>query len=371
LPTESTGVADLDGLLNGGVIAGDNVVWIGNDDGLLREVARAFAAVAPERTRYVVLSDGQPPPTERPEMEVLDARPRGPFADPLVLERALVDSPSAPGSRVVIDGFEALVRRWGEERATGYFVRVCPRLFDVGATAYWTVTRNALGTTFVDAARKVTQCLFELRGDQLRIIKAEGHRSRLQGTLVSFRRDEGGVHLGREQSLGRLGEGLRRLREERHLTQTDLAHLADVSPSAISQTESGRRGLSLDTLVLLADRLGVSLDELLAREPSAEYVLARRDRLASSPRTAPLLDDPTQGLRAYLVRLGPAEDGAPAILHKGAELVLVAHGLVMIDLGDTTPVLRAGDAIFTTRVPIRGWRNLHAHPASLFWILRD
>ena len=56
---------------------------------------------------------------------------------------------------------------------------------------------------------------------------------------------------------------------------------------------------------------------------------------------------------------------------EGARLVLVARGLVMIDLGDTTPVLRAGDAIFTTRVPIRGWRNLHAQPASLFWILRD
>lgn len=76
-------------------------------------------------------------------------------------------------------------------------------------------------------------------------------------------------------------------------------------------------------------------------------------------------------MRAYFVRLGPAQRGEPAILHKGAELVLVAHGLVAIDLGDTTPVLRAGDAIFTTRVPIRGWRNLHAQPASLFWILRD
>jgi transcriptional regulator with XRE-family HTH domain len=371
MATERTGVDDLDRLLSGGVLAGDNVVWVGDDSSLLRGFATAFAGVAPERTRYVLLSDRRGVPDGLHPMEVLDARPRGALADPLALERALVESPAAPGARVVMEGFDALVRRWGAERAVGYFVRVCPRLFDVGATAYWTATRRAVGATFVDAARKVTQCLFEVRADQLRIVKAEGQPSHLQGALVSLRRGSDGIRLGREQALGRLGEGLRRLRQDRNLSQTDLARLADVSPSAISQTESGRRGLSLDTLVVLAERLGVSLDELLAREPSADYVLARRDRLARAPRVAALLDDPSQGLRAYFVRLGPAEEGAPSMLHKGAELVLVAHGLVSIDLGDTTPVLRAGDAILATRAPIRGWRNLQAGPASLFWILRD
>jgi transcriptional regulator with XRE-family HTH domain len=271
----------------------------------------------------------------------------------------------------VIDGVDDIVRRWGADRVTAYFVRVCPRLFDAGATAYWTGTRRAVGTTFIDAARKVTQCLFELQDGHLRIVKAEGQPARLQGTLVALRREDGEVRLGREQVLGRLGEGLRRLRQERALTQTDLALLANVSPSAISQAEAGRRGLSLDTIVAIAERTGVSLDELLDREPSADYVLARRDRVASSPRVTGLLDDPSRGLRAYFVRLGPAQSGAPAILHKGAELVLVAHGLVTIDLGDITPVLRAGDAILATRAPIRGWTNLQGDPASLFWILRD
>jgi transcriptional regulator with XRE-family HTH domain len=367
---ESTGVADLDDLLTGGVVAGDNVVWLGDDAVMLRHFVDAFTAVAPERTRYVLLADGHVPAL--PEgVEVIDARPRGPLSDPLLLERALVEAPHAPGSRVVLDGVEHLVRRWGTDRATAYFVRVCPRLFDVGATAYWAGTRRALGNTFVDAARKVTQCLFEVQDGHLRILKAEGQPARVQGTLVALRHDDGQIRLGRELALGRLAEGLRRLRQARALTQTDLAQLANVSPSAISQAEAGRRGLSLDTIVALAERTGVSLDELLDRDPSADYVLARRDRIASAPRVAGLLDDPSRGLRAYFVRLGPAQHGAPAILHKGAELVLVAHGLVAIDLGETTPVLRAGDAVLATRAPIRGWTNLQGEPASLFWILRD
>jgi hypothetical protein len=43
----------------------------------------------------------------------------------------------------------------------------------------------------------------------------------------------------------------------------------------------------------------------------------------------------------------------------------------MIDLGDMSPVLRAGDAILATRSPILGWRNLGSEPARLFWIVRD
>lgn len=38
--------------------------------------------------------------------------------------------------------------------------------------------------------------------------------------------------------------------------------------------------------------------------------------------------------------------------HKGAELVLVARGLVLVDLGSSSPAVRAGDAILATKIPI-------------------
>jgi hypothetical protein len=73
----------------------------------------------------------------------------------------------------------------------------------------------------------------------------------------------------------------------------------------------------------------------------------------------------------FLVRLAGTESGAPPRPHKGAELVLVARGLVQLDLGADTPVLRTGDAVLATTESIGSWRNLTAEPAALFWVLRD
>ena len=57
--------------------------------------------------------------------------------------------------------------------------------------------------------------------------------------------------------------------------------------------------------------------------------------------------------------------------HKGTELLVVAAGLVQVELGEAAPVMRAGDALLATRVAIEGWRNLAGEPARLFWVLRD
>jgi transcriptional regulator with XRE-family HTH domain len=242
-------------------------------------------------------------------------------------------------------------------------------MFDLGALAYWRA--SAAGSrSILDGVRRITQCFLEVSGDHLRVVKAEG-RAGVQGRIYRLRVDDGTVHLDQERALGRLAEGLRSVRTQRHLTQSELARLIGVSPSAISQAEAGRRGLALDSLLALAEVLGMGLDDLLAGGGDGPYVLARRDRTAMPRGIVPLLDDPRAGLRAYLVNLGPGESGEPPGPHKGAELVVVATGLAQIQLGDEAPVLRAGDAVLATRVPVSGWRNLVALPTRLFWVLRD
>src|SRR5690606_24524809 len=116
---------------------------------------------------------------------------------------------------------------------------------------------------------------------------------------------------------------------------------------------------------------GISLDELFGARPGADHVLARRDRLGGDAALAALFDDPRGGVRAYLVQLGPDEDGAPLFAARGVELVLVAQGLVLVELEDSTPAMRAGDALMVRRGRLRGWRNLGAGPARLFWVVAD
>jgi transcriptional regulator with XRE-family HTH domain len=371
----SSGVADVDALL-GGLILGDNVVWVLNDINVVRTLEDAMLADAAGRGEgcFYVSAEGDPAKLQArlgPDVTVLDARPRGPYGDAARLETAIIEAArTRPPGYVVVDGLAPLARRWGAANAVAFFSRVCPRLFDLGAVAYWRAPRAELGRSFIDQVTNVTQCVLEIGDGHLRVVKAEGRPASVQGRLLRLHLTEGEVHLEDERALGRLGRGLERVRRERNLHQSDLARLAGVTPSAISQAESGRRGLSLDTLLLLTERLGIGVDELLASAPTGGYVLARHPRTAVEATTA-LLDDPKAGLRAYLVRLGPGESGAPDLTHKGVELVLVASGLVQLTIGDDTPVMRAGDAVLATTVAVSGWRNLMNGPALLFWVLRD
>ncbi|MDQ4091345.1 MAG: XRE family transcriptional regulator [Actinomycetota bacterium] len=370
-----SGVADLDGLL-GGLILGDNVVWVLDDNEVVRHLEDAMLAEAVGRGEgcFYVTATGDPARVKArvgPSVTVLDARPRGPYGDAAVLETAIIEGArSKPPGYVVVDGLLAFARRWGPAKAVAFFSRVCPRLFDLGAIAYWRAPRADLGRSFIEQVTNVTQCVLEIGEGHLRVVKAEGRPASVQGRLLRVEVIEGAVRLEEERALGRLGRGLERVRRERNLNQSDLARMAGVTPSAVSQAETGRRGLSLDTLLLLSERLGMGLDELLAAAPAGGYVLARHPRTADDAKVS-LLDDPKAGLRAYLVRLGPGESGAPDFLHKGAELVLVASGLVQITIGADTPVMRAGDAVLATSLAVSGWRNLMNGPALLFWVLRD
>jgi transcriptional regulator with XRE-family HTH domain len=373
-----SGVADLDELLDG-LILGDNVVLVTEERGLVRRLEDALLGEALARGQacfYVSAHSDLAPVRERlpASVTLLDARPRGDYADPGRLETTLVEgsrsTKGSPPGCVVIDGLDAFARRWGNDRAVGFFSRVCPRLFDLGALAYWRASREELGRTAIERITKVTQCVLEIGEDHLRVVKAEGRPASVQGRLLRLRVEDERIVLEDERALGRLGRGLEQLRRQRKLSQTDLARLGRVSPSAISQAEGGRRGLSLDTLLALADGLGVGLDELLASAPLPGYVLGRHHRGSTATHT-PLLDDPKAGLRAYLVRLEPGESAKPASAHKGLELVLVASGLVQVTIGEDTPVMRAGDVALATRDAVTGWRNLVNEPALLFLVLRD
>jgi len=62
----------------------------------------------------------------------------------------------------------------------------------------------------------------------------------------------------------RLGERIREERLRLHLTQAQLAEAIDISDTYMGAIERGERSLTLDTLVRLVNRLGVTVDYLLA-----------------------------------------------------------------------------------------------------------
>ena len=63
-----------------------------------------------------------------------------------------------------------------------------------------------------------------------------------------------------------LGRNIKKLREERGLTQFQLGEKIGLAESTISLYESGKREPNLETLQLFADFFGKSVDQLLGRK---------------------------------------------------------------------------------------------------------
>jgi transcriptional regulator with XRE-family HTH domain len=374
--TASTGIAELDATL-GGLYWGDNVVWEHEDGGSADPFYRAIAVVSGTyRNASYVAVDRDPADVARafPGLRVIDARPGTPLADPdRLVERVRETCSSQERDLLLFDPIETMAGHWGQEAAQRFFVRCCPMLLELGAVAYWALAPSDLSQAIRRDIEEVTQCVIAVTDGRLRIAKAEGRPFGVQGSVFRCRLDENGPVLEPAPVAARLGAALRAVRLQRHLSQSDVARLAGISPSAVSQAERGQRGLSLETLLALTAQLNITLDELLRGEVAPGYRLARRHDPHRKPDGKPLalLDDPETGLRAYSVRLAPRSTCELGFPHKGVELVAVASGLIQVILPTGRPVLREGEALLAERSGITSCRNLSDHEARLFWILRD
>lgn len=66
-----------------------------------------------------------------------------------------------------------------------------------------------------------------------------------------------------------VGNRIKELRKKKHLTQFQLAELVDVSSVYVSYIENGKRQLSLDNLINIANVLEVSCDDILVLNQNA------------------------------------------------------------------------------------------------------
>jgi len=374
--TATTGVEALDRALNG-LFWGDNVVFAADAATDVEPFYRAVAAKAPLYTGSAFVTLVREPTELRdayPRLEIVDARAGGPLAQPRPLLDAITRRcTGAPRQLLLFDSLEAMSERWGRVTAGRFFSRGCPLLLGLGAIAYWSLPAARHTPVLRREIEGITQCVLDVGDGRLRIAKAEGRPPGVEGSVFRYALEDGVPVLEAAPAAARLGAALRSLRIARHLSQAELARLAGVSASAISQAERGRRGLSLETLLDLAGKLNLTLDELLRGDVAPGYRLARRDdpRHAESDRPVPLLDDPRAGLRVYLVRLSPGGSATPDFTHKGVEVVNVAAGLVQVLLASGSPVLRPGEALIADRSGVAGWRNLGDREALVFWVLHD
>lgn len=367
----STGLAELDQVLEG-LYWGDNVVWqldaapVAPFYSAIAGLAEAFDA----RT-FVSLCD-EMPAVRAGGVAVIRAGPGTRFPHPADLLRE-IHRLCRPGERhlLLFDSLDTMVEAWGMSNTRGFFARCCPMLLDLGAIAYWSLSARDALATVRDTVEAVTQCILRVDDRSVRVAKAEARSHGVRGSVLNWHQDEGRAVLSPANINGRVAASLRALRRRRGFTQHDLARLAGVTPSAISQAERAERGLSLGTLVQLSLALGITIDDLLHGQGPDPYRIGRRgdDMQPTDEHIATLLGGAGSDPVVELVRLGPRQAARPVKPPEGTGIVAVAAGLVQVQVAGQTPAIRSGEVLVSAAERIEGWRNIGHTEAMLFWII--
>jgi transcriptional regulator with XRE-family HTH domain len=193
-----------------------------------------------------------------------------------------------------------------------------------------------------------------------------------------------------------MGDRLRQARQARGLSLRGLAEVLGVSPSLISQVETGRAKPSVNTLYALANELGISLDSLLfmdAEPPAPEASDHSPDDISETT----LPHDPVQRAASRsTIRLGSGVvwerlttesiknvdflhvtyevggESSPADAyqrHSGQEWGYVLSGTLTVRIGFEEFLLQPGDAIsFDSATPHRLF-NAGGTPARAVWFV--
>lgn len=82
-------------------------------------------------------------------------------------------------------------------------------------------------------------------------------------------------------------DNLKQVRKEKGLSQEELAELLEVSRQAVSKWEQGAGYPETEKLLLLSNRLNVSLDILMGTEPDAENRVGNADATGTIVITSP------------------------------------------------------------------------------------
>lgn len=144
---------------------------------------------------------------------------------------------------------------------------------------------------------------------------------------------------------------LRSIRTTLGYSLDEIAARSSLSASTISRIETGRRTLSIDVLVPLAEALQISLDDLFHSEDDDDVVI-RPTQHSHGARTTWALNRVDGRTMAMKLRLEPESLPPAPRIHPGFDWFLVLEGCVLLQLGERHIEVAQGEAAeFSTMTP--------------------
>lgn len=154
-----------------------------------------------------------------------------------------------------------------------------------------------------------------------------------------------------DAAIGGAAARLRRIRERRSLTITEVAQRTLISKSTLSRLETGQRRPTLELLLPLAQLYGVPLDELVGAPDLGDPRTHLKARQVKGRIVLPLTNNP-HGMQAWKIVIPASQSQPSPRVHEGYEWLYVLSGRMRLIIGDSDQVLEAGElAEFATSEP--------------------
>ena len=172
-----------------------------------------------------------------------------------------------------------------------------------------------------------------------------------------------------------IGEKLKHLRQQRNLTQEEMADRCELSKGFISQVERELASPSIATLTDMLECLGVTLQEFFTDRQSEKVVFTENDMFVKEDQellkgeiTWLVPSAQKNRMEPILVTLGPGGETQEMPPHEGEEFGLVLAGTVVLRMGDKAHRLRAGESFCIHPATVHSLQNKGKRPAKIVWI---
>jgi transcriptional regulator with XRE-family HTH domain len=152
-------------------------------------------------------------------------------------------------------------------------------------------------------------------------------------------------------ALDLVGPRLRRVREQRGVTLTDVAEQTGISKSTLSRLETGQRRPSLELLLPLAQTYRVPLDDLVGAPDVGDPRIRLKPKRVHGRTVLPLTRHPA-GVQAWKIVIPARQSRPEPRSHDGYEWLYVLSGRMRLVLGEQDLVLDVGEVVeFDTQLP--------------------
>lgn len=168
----------------------------------------------------------------------------------------------------------------------------------------------------------------------------------------------GDIHAGTEPVCDQIGDRIKRMREEKGVSITELSQLTGFEEHMLEGIEKNDVCPQLGTMIKLSKALDGALQRLISEEGQKMYAITRRaernivsrstsQKGTRSAYTYMSLAPEVKGrhMEALIVQLEKIEDEEPSV-HSGEEFIYVLDGKVELDIGEDHFVLEPGDSSY-------------------------